>query len=63
MSMKSSVKIILFALVAAASIAMLLFAGCGDETPTTAFECDKSLPSLIPPSTGKPQHIYFYRDT
>ncbi|MFA5809915.1 MAG: hypothetical protein WC935_06230 [Thermoleophilia bacterium] len=57
--------------------ALLLVSACGGsdnaETTTgstgsatissTAFVCDKTGPSLIPKPSGKPQLIYFYRDT
>lgn len=63
-SMDRKIKTIFLAMAVTASMALLLLAGCGDdETPTTAFVCDQSAPSLIPPPAGKPQHIYFYRDT
>jgi hypothetical protein len=62
-SMMRSAKIILFSLIAVAGMALLILPGCGDETPTTAFVCDQSAPSLIPPPSGKPQFILFYRDT
>jgi len=57
--------------------ALLLLSACGgsDNTGTTtgsagpattssaAFVCEKMAPSLIPRPSGKPQLIYFFRDT
>jgi hypothetical protein len=56
---------IIFGLFAAAVLVIALFAaGCGDDATTTAaVQCDPDSPSLIPAPSGKPQLIYFFRDT
>jgi len=54
--------------IAGSLLAVLLLAGCGSDstsTGTTASvaQCKADQPSIIPPPSGKPQHIYFFRDT
>ncbi len=45
-------------------LAIIMIAnGCGEEQKTSAFDCDPNAPSLIPASSGKPQHVYFFKDT
>jgi hypothetical protein len=57
-------------------LAVALAAGCGDDaeedeagdvttafTPSAQTACDTSAPSIIPEPEGRPQHIYFFRDT
>ncbi len=45
-------------------LALFMLIGCGEEeTSEGVFKCDVNEPSIIPPPSGKPQHIYFYKDT
>lgn len=46
-------------------LALLLLAGCGgeDEVSEGAYKCDTNEPSIIPAPSGKPQHVYFFKDT
>ncbi|MHB8159856.1 MAG: hypothetical protein ACYDGS_05135 [Thermoleophilia bacterium] len=48
-------------------LAALMLAGCGDDskstTRTAAVQCSPDTPSIIPPPSGKPQYVLFYRDT
>ena len=52
---------------AAALLLAVLLAGCGGDSTTTAAatapQCKADAPSIIPPPSGKPQHVYFFRDT
>ncbi len=53
--------------VAAMFLLAAILTGCGDSgSPTaasTAPQCDPSAPSIIPPPSGRPQLVEFYRDT
>jgi len=49
-------------------MAAVFMAGCGDDGKTsssaaTAPQCQPDQKSIIPAPSGKPQHVYFYRDT
>jgi hypothetical protein len=54
--------------IALAFLVVAGLAGCNDSgtTNTSASsvpQCDPSSPSIIPPPSGKPQLVEFYRDT
>lgn len=58
--------VIIFSLFAI--LAAVLIAGCGDDgktstTAATAPQCSPDQKSIVPAPTGKPQHVYFFRDT
>jgi ABC-type uncharacterized transport system auxiliary subunit len=62
--MKKSTVIFILAGAVASLLALLTLSGCGkEESSTTGYECDLTAESIIPAPSGKPQHIYFYRDT
>jgi hypothetical protein len=58
---------LMFIFLAVALALPVLVAGCGDGTTTTAAstapQCDPKSPSIIPPPSGKPQLVEFFRDT
>ncbi len=49
----------------AALLGMLFLVACGskEESSTTGYECDVKADSIIPEPNGKPELVYFYRDT
>ena len=63
--MKKRTFIVILTGMLAALFAMLFLAACGskEESSTTGYKCDVKAPIIIPEPDGKPQYIYFYRDT
>jgi hypothetical protein len=59
--------IIFLGFIGALLLAAVMLAGCGDDSKSTttvaAVQCSPDTPSIIPPPSGKPQYVLFYRDT
>ncbi len=57
-------QITFLALASALLLVLAAFlAGCGKDESSTSYDCDLEAPSLIPPPTGRPEYVYFFRDT
>lgn len=57
----------IFLILLAAVFAAAILSGCGDDqkatTTTAKITCDPNAPSIIPPPSGRPQLVEFFRDT
>jgi len=61
-------KILMILGLAAMLMAAVLVSGCGDDsksasTSAGAPKCSPDQKSIIPPPSGKPQYVEFFRDT
>jgi len=66
--MKWKRQIIFLLGIAGSLLAVVLLSGCGNDSTGTSSaaslgQCKADQPSIIPPPSGKPQHVYFFRDT